>query len=108
MTLSEAYREVYPVWTYSYLAVLVPVFLTTDLLRYKPVVVAEGFAYVLTWILLLWTAGVPAMQAMQVSYGVATATEVAYFTYIYAKVEPRHFQKVTSFTRCAMLPTIRH
>ena len=28
-------------------------------------------------------------QVMQVTYGVATSTEVAYFTYIYAKVYQR-------------------
>ena len=40
---------------------------------------------------------------MQVIYGIATSTEVAYFTYIYAKVDTQHFQKVTSFTRVALL-----
>ncbi len=79
------------------------VFLVTDLARYKAVIVVEGFAYVATWCLLLWTEGVAWMQAMQVAYGVATATEVAYYTYIYAKVEPRHFQKITSYTRVAIL-----
>ena len=52
---------------------------------------------------------------MQVFYGVATSTEIAYYTYIYAKVEPRHFQRVTAFTRyqgeliIILLPTyIKH
>ncbi len=49
VTLAQAYGDVYPVWTYSYLAILVPVFLTTDLLRYRPVIVLEGFAYIGTW-----------------------------------------------------------
>lgn len=31
------------------------------------------------------------------------ATEIAYYTYIYAKVEKVHFQKVTSHTRAALL-----
>ena len=42
-------------------------------------------------------------QLMQVFYGLATSTEVAYFTYIYAKVSKEHYQKVTSFTRCSLL-----
>ena len=37
------------------------------------------------------------------SYGVATSTEVAYFTYIYARVPAEHYQAVTSFTRAALL-----
>ena len=73
-------------WTYSYLAVLVIVFLVTDFAKYKPVIILEGFAYIITWILLLWGHGLIAMQMMQAVYGVATSTEVAYLTYIYAGV----------------------
>ena len=51
-------------WTYSYLAVLIVVFLLTDFLRYKPVIVVEGFAYIATWSLLLWGSGVPLMQVV--------------------------------------------
>ncbi|RXG61870.1 Folate transporter 1 [Armadillidium vulgare] len=46
--------EIYPVWTYAYLSLLVVVFLVTDFLRYKPVIIFEGFGYVATWCLLLW------------------------------------------------------
>ena len=66
MTTSEVYHDVYPIWTYSYLAVLILVFLFTDLAKYKPVIVLEGFAYILTWVLLTWGTGLPAMQMMQV------------------------------------------
>ena len=37
-------------WTYAYLAILVLVFLLTDLAKYKPVIVLEGFAYIATWV----------------------------------------------------------
>ena len=100
--MPQVYHDVYPVWTYSYLSILILVFLVTDLARYKPVIILEGFAYILTWVLLLWGNGLAAMQTMQVmtttttmmmmmmtmqvSYGLATSTEVAYFTYIYASV----------------------
>ena len=36
---------------------------------------------------------------MQFTYGIATSTEVAYYTYIYAKVPKSDYQQVTSFTR---------
>ena len=49
-------------------------------------IVFEGISYVVTWCLLLWAEGVAAMQAMEFCYGIATSTEVAYYTYIYAKV----------------------
>jgi hypothetical protein len=45
-----------------------------------------GLAYIGTWSLLLWGRSLLAMQFMQFVYGIATSTEVAYYTYIYAKV----------------------
>ena len=35
-------------------------------------------------------------------YGTYMASEVAYFTYIYAKVDKKYYPKVTSHTRAAM------
>ena len=72
--------------TYATFALVLPVFLFTDYLRYKPIIVLEGISYIATWILLLWTKGVTAMQIMQITYGIAVSTEVSYYTYIYAKV----------------------
>ena len=42
LTTDDVYDKVYPVWPYSYFALLIPVFLLTDFLRYKPVIVFEG------------------------------------------------------------------
>ena len=95
--------EVYPVWTYSYLSLLIVVFLLTDFLRYKPVIIFEGLGYVVTWSLLIWARGLRWMQFMEFCYGIATSTEVAYYTYIYAKVSSQYYQKVTSYTRSAIL-----
>ena len=106
ITLDEAYQDVYPVWTYSYLAVLIVVFLITDYVKYKPMIIFEGLAFVSTWLLLVFGSGVPLMQLMQFFYGIATSTEVAYYSYIYAKVDADKYQKVTSFTRVATLSAI--
>jgi len=38
-----------------------------------------------------------------VLYGIAASTEVAYFTYMYAKVDKEHYKKVTSYTYSALL-----
>nr|CAD7441102.1 unnamed protein product [Timema bartmani] len=43
------------------------------------------------------------LQAVQFFYGLFSATEVAYYTYIYAQVDKKHYQKVTSHTRTAYL-----
>jgi len=79
------------------------VFLLTDLLRYKPIILLESLAYLSTRILLIWGTSVNAMRWMQVAYGVATATEIAYFSYIYAAVSDVHYKKVTSYVRAVRL-----
>eukprot|EP00095_Tigriopus_kingsejongensis_P003036 maker-scaffold1070_size64748-snap-gene-0.13 protein:Tk03036 transcript:maker-scaffold1070_size64748-snap-gene-0.13-mRNA-1 annotation:"hypothetical protein DAPPUDRAFT_59074" len=103
ITKDDVYQKVYPIWSYSYFVLLIPVFLLTDLVRYKPMIMFEGLAYVLTWVILLWAEGVGAMQAMQFVYGMATATEIAYYTYIYAKVPQEDFKRVSSLTRFSVL-----
>ena len=75
-------QDIFPVGTYSYLIALVIVFLVTDLLRYKPVIILDGLFAVATWSLLIWGKNVLAMQVillqfiivkfllyMQVAYG---------------------------------------
>lgn len=89
--------------TYAYLAELVFVFLVTDLLRYKPIIVLDGISAIVTWTLLIWGKGIQLMQVMEVFYAFFLAAEVAYYTYIYAQVDREHYQKVTSHTRAAYL-----
>ena len=50
--------------TYVYLAQLVFVFLATDLLRYKPIIVLEGISAIVTWSLLIWGKSIQLMQVM--------------------------------------------
>ncbi|XP_055906315.1 thiamine transporter 1 [Eupeodes corollae] len=102
VTQEEVNREVYPVGTYSYLAQLVIVFLVTDFLRYKPLIIIMGMAGIIVWSMLLWTTSLVALQILEVFYGTYMAAEVAYFTYIYAKVDKKHYPQVTSHTRAAM------
>ena len=59
LTDTEVYEDIYPVWSYSLFATLVPVFLLTDLVRYKPMIVLQALSLIISWILLLWVDGVP-------------------------------------------------
>ncbi|XP_017279447.3 solute carrier family 19 member 3b [Kryptolebias marmoratus] len=93
----------FPIWTYSYLAFLFPVFLLTDFLRYKPVIMVQGLFLVTNYVLLCFAPGLPAMTFLQVNYGVATATEVAYFSYIYSVIPLEKYQRATGYLRSAML-----
>ncbi|NWR61578.1 S19A3 protein, partial [Bucorvus abyssinicus] len=103
LTIEKVTNQIFPVWTYSYLALLVPVFLVTDYVRYKPVLLLQGTSFIVTWLLLLFAHGVVAMQAVEFFYGVVTATEVAYYAYIYSVVSAQHYQRVTSYCRSITL-----
>ncbi|KAF3690574.1 Thiamine transporter 1 [Channa argus] len=103
LTTEQVSKQVYPVWTYSSLVLLVPVLLVTDFLRYKPVVILQGLTYVTAFLLLLVGSGVRSAQLALFSYSVATAADVAYFSYIYSVVQPSYYQRVTSYVRGANL-----
>lgn len=103
ITEEQLSQDVYPVGTYSYLAQLVLVFLITDFFRYKPLIVVCGISGIIVWSMLLWTTSLVDLQVLEFFYGTYMSTEVAYYTYIYAKVDKEHYQKVTSHTRAATL-----
>uniref|UniRef100_A0A7E4ZX56 Thiamine transporter 2 n=1 Tax=Panagrellus redivivus TaxID=6233 RepID=A0A7E4ZX56_PANRE len=103
LTNEQLYSEVFPIWTYSYLIFLIPVFFLTDTLRYKPVVILEALSLVGTWSLLVWGSGVNQMKLMQVFFGLASSAEIAYYSYMYAVVDKKHYRKITSYTRTANL-----
>uniref|UniRef100_UPI00398E5626 thiamine transporter 2-like n=1 Tax=Pristiophorus japonicus TaxID=55135 RepID=UPI00398E5626 len=103
LTLEQVTNEILPVWTYSYLAMLFPVFLVTDYLRYKPVIILQGIAFVTTWLMLLFVQGVLGVQFLEFIFGIVSATEVAYYSYIYSVVSSEHYQKVTSYCRSVTL-----
>lgn len=53
--------------------------------------------------LMVWTKSHTAFYFVQLFYGAFVASEVAYYTYIYAKVDKAKYQLVTGHTRSAIL-----
>lgn len=53
--------------------------------------------------MLIWTKSLKNLQILEIFYGTYMATEIGYFTYIYAKVDKEHYLKVTSYARAAVL-----
>ncbi|XP_060646188.1 thiamine transporter 1-like [Drosophila nasuta] len=102
ITEDQLTRDVYPVGTYSHLVQLIFVFLITDFLRYKPLIITVGAAGVIIWSMLIWTTSLLSLQILEFFYGTYMAAEVAYYTYIYAKVDKKYYPRVTSHTRAAM------
>lgn len=102
-TREEVTNEITPVLTYSYMAVLVPAFLLTDFLRYKPVLVIQGVSQVVIWVLLLLGTTLLQMQFMEFFYGVTMACRVAYSSYIFSLVDPALYQRVAGYSRSSVL-----
>lgn len=96
-------NEITPVLTYSYMAVLVPAFLLTDLLRYKPVLIIQGLSQVVIWLILLLGSTLIQMQLMEFFYGITLACRVAYSSYIFSLVSPVLYQRVAGYSRSAVL-----
>ena len=74
--------------------------------RYKPIIIFEIGAYWTTWALLVWANGVAWMKFMQFTFGLASATEVAYYTYMYAQVcyakSETHYPKLRLWHRVGL------
>ncbi|XP_059184079.1 thiamine transporter 1 [Centropristis striata] len=103
LTETQVVNEIYPIWTYSYLVLLFPIFLATDYLRYKPVLLLQATSLVVTYAMLWKAQGMLTMQLLEFFFGLATASDVAYYSYIYSVVEPAHYQRVTGYCRSITL-----
>ncbi|XP_059248681.1 thiamine transporter 2-like isoform X2 [Mustela nigripes] len=103
ISLGVITNEIFPIWTYSYLVLLLPVFILTDYVRYKPVIILQGVSFIITWLFLVFGQGLRAMQVLEFFYGMVSATEVAYYAYIYSVVSPEHYQKVSGYCRSITL-----
>jgi len=103
ISIFQVNQNIYPVSTYSYLATLVLVFLITDFVRYKPIIIVCGLSGIITFLMIILGKTVMVLQIVEFFYGLFMSSEVAYYTYIYAKVEKEHFQEVTGHTKAATL-----
>ncbi|KAF5902947.1 folate transporter 1, partial [Clarias magur] len=102
-TREQVTNEINPVLSYSYMAVLVPVFLLTDYLRYKPVLVLQSMSHVSIWLLLMLGTTLLEMQFMEFFYGITMAARVAYSSYIFSLVPANMYQHVASYSRSSVL-----
>ncbi|KAM4710731.1 reduced folate transporter [Anableps anableps] len=102
-TSGQVTNEITPVLTYSYMGVLVPAFLLTDFLRYKPVLIIQGISQVVIWVLMLLGSTLLHMQLMEFFYGVTMACRVAYSSYIFSLVNPVLYQRVAGYSRSSVL-----
>ncbi|XP_027713235.1 folate transporter 1 [Vombatus ursinus] len=102
-TQEQVTNEITPVLTYSYMAVLVPIFLLTDYLRYKPVLILQSLSYLSAWMLLVFGTNILSMQFMEFFFGITMAARVAYSSYIFSLVSPARYQRMAGYSRSSVL-----
>ncbi|BES97768.1 folic acid Hypothetical protein [Nesidiocoris tenuis] len=102
-TEQQVVEDIYPVSVYATFTLSVVIFLITDLVRYKPIIVLLSASATAVYAMLVFGRTLFIMQVLEVFYGLFTACEVAYYSYIYAKVDRTHYQEVTGYTRSAYL-----
>ncbi|XP_075687277.1 reduced folate transporter [Rhinoderma darwinii] len=102
-TKEQVTNEITPVLSYSYMVVLVPVFLLTDFLRYKPVLILQSLSHISVWLLLIFGTNVLEMQFMEFFYGITMAARVAYSSYIFSLVSPSKYQWAAGYSRSSVL-----
>ncbi|GMT05202.1 hypothetical protein PENTCL1PPCAC_27376, partial [Pristionchus entomophagus] len=103
LTKEVVYGDIYPFWTYSYFLFMIPIFFLTDVLRYKPIIILEAATLTGTWALLVWGQGKLQMQFMQIVFGLSSAAEIAYYSYMYAMVDEKNYKRVSSYIRSAAM-----
>lgn len=77
-------ERVYPTWTYSYFAFLLPAGVLGEVLGYRAMIAAQLLSLLATYSILIWAEGLQWMQFMQVTFGFSSAVQsCVFFTYIY-------------------------
>ncbi|XP_060842623.1 thiamine transporter 2-like [Rhopalosiphum padi] len=104
ITLTQTARDVYAVGAYSCFGLIIIVFLITDYLKYKPVLIMDGICGIITYCSIVGHPSLLRMQIGQMFYGFFFSSEVAYFGYLYAMTDhKRYYQRITGQARAACL-----
>ena len=93
LTAEQITGVVYPFTPYAYMISLIPIFLLTDLLLYKPTMLIEVLGQIGFRAALVFGGSVTSQCIGHIFYGIASASEIAFFSYIYALLEKEQYRK---------------
>ncbi|VVC25747.1 Reduced folate carrier,Major facilitator superfamily domain [Cinara cedri] len=109
-SLSEKYtdqvirEEIYPVCSYISVFLVIIIFLVTDFLRYKPIIVLNGLAGIVYYGLLLTSPTIATLKTSQVFQALFRAAEIAFYTYMFANIKQKdQYQIATSRLRTSIM-----
>ncbi|CAD7077667.1 unnamed protein product [Hermetia illucens] len=102
--LNVTNQYVYPAQTVSRMVATFIFSFITDAVKYNPIIITGALLGGAVWCLYLWAGDLYIMlMIIQILHGTYLSAEIAYYTYIYAKVEKEHFFNVSIYTRAAEL-----
>ncbi|KAE9547389.1 hypothetical protein FO519_009397, partial [Halicephalobus sp. NKZ332] len=95
--------EIYPYFAYAFLVATVPISLFTDVFLYKPTMYLEIIGQIIYRFTLVFMDGVLSQQIGHAMWGIAIASEIGGFSYIYGEFEKDQHKKMTFLTRAASM-----
>uniref|UniRef100_A0A0K0F0L3 Folate transporter 1 (inferred by orthology to a C. elegans protein) n=1 Tax=Strongyloides venezuelensis TaxID=75913 RepID=A0A0K0F0L3_STRVS len=102
-TKNEIYENVYPLWAYAHFVFSIPIVFFTDYLNFKPILLIESLSLIATGFLLTFGRSLFSIQMTQITYGCATASEIAFMSYLYTIVHENEIVFVTGLIRGVIL-----
>ncbi|OUC41785.1 reduced folate carrier [Trichinella nativa] len=97
-------HQVYPVWTYSYMALLLPVLLLSDNVHHFTFVIIGTFGQLCTMLAMIYGTTVACLQLMEIAYGLTTACDISSMSFLFFVVgDLKKFQKIISIMRAVTL-----
>ena len=104
LTPEQVYQQVYPIWTYAQLALLLAFAVCSEYFcGCKPVVLLGLLSLALEPLLLLLCSSLAALQLVEVVAASGAAALIVFSTFVYRALPPAVYQRATSFLRASFL-----
>uniref|UniRef100_A0A2S2QP34 Thiamine transporter 2 n=1 Tax=Sipha flava TaxID=143950 RepID=A0A2S2QP34_9HEMI len=99
-TIEQVTEDIYPINAYATTALVIVMFLITDYVLYKPIVMLDALSSIVMYLLILEPVTLFKSKLSMVFLGLTSASEMAYMAYAYAKIRDRQlYQKMTGVVR---------
>ncbi|KAL4091352.1 hypothetical protein QTP88_026054 [Uroleucon formosanum] len=99
-TAEQVTEDIYPINSYATTSLVIIMFLVTDYVLYKPIVMLDALSSIVMFLLVLEPITLFKSKLSMVFLGLTSASELAYMSYAYAKVRDRKlYQKMTGIIR---------
>lgn len=99
-TTEQVTEDIYPINSYATTSLVIIMFLVTDYVLYRPIVMLDALSSIVMFLLVLEPVTLFKSKLSMVFLGLTSASELAYMSYAYAKIRDRRlYQKMTGIVR---------